>query len=577
MAKSVDAKDLKSLAYGMRVRVPLRAPSSFSNVFWFAPIYRGFSFQFPLFFIAVLHGIRIRGAFWKAIALFLQGFLMGRTVKCGQSICQPQKTLMSEILDFSKFPLDSHIQAAIAEMGYVTPTPIQVQAIPVVLAGQDVMGAAQTGTGKTAGYGLPALQRILPKANTSMSPARHPVRVLILAPTRELAVQVNESLVKYASKTPLRVGVVYGGVDIKPQADMLRRGVEVLTATPGRLLDHHEGGSVNLSQVEIVILDEADRMLDMGFLPDISRILNLLPKKRQNLMFSATFSPEVKKLAGNFLRNPVLVEVARENATADTVEQIVYQVHDSEKTDVLIDILKGDGEDGGPIKQVIVFVNAKITCRRLASTLSRVGISADAIHGDKTQEERMAALEAFKKGEIEVLVATDVAARGLDIAELPVVINYDVPFGAEDYVHRIGRTGRAGAKGKAVMLATGGDSRLVTAIEELTKQKFKPEERHPLSREARRSRHGTQRRDGSGEDRPRRGRKDWRDEDREGRRPVDLPKMPAPVYDPIFDAPYEPTESSAKPDVDRNQLVRTQTQGKKKGMVAVLLGGLMRK
>ena len=217
---------------------------------------------------------------------------------------------MSEILDFSKFPLDSHIQAAIAEMGYVTPTPIQVQAIPVVLAGQDVMGAAQTGTGKTAGYGLPALQRILPKANTSMSPARHPVRVLILAPTRELAVPVNESLVKYASKTPLRVGVVYGGGDIKPQADMLRRGVEVLTATPGRLLDHHEGGSVNLSQVEIVILDEADRMLDMGFLPDISRILNLLPKKRQNLMFSATFSPEVKKLAGNFLRNPVLVEVA---------------------------------------------------------------------------------------------------------------------------------------------------------------------------------------------------------------------------------------------------------------------------
>ena len=197
-------------------------------------------------------------------------------------------------------------------------------------------------------------------------------------------------------------------------------------------------------------------------------------------VFCPTFSPEVKKLAGNFLRNPVLVEVARENATADTVEQIVYQVHDSEKTDVLIDILKGDGEDGGPIKQVIVFVNAKITCRRLASTLSRVGISADAIHGDKTQEERMAALEAFKKGEIEVLVATDVAARGLDIAELPVVINYDVPFGAEDYVHRIGRTGRAGSKGKAVMLATGGDSRLVTAIEELTKQKFKPEERHPF-------------------------------------------------------------------------------------------------
>ena len=214
-------------------------------------------------------------------------------------------------MTFKELNLSAPLLRAVQEAGYETPSPIQAAAIPPVLAGRDLMGCAQTGTGKTAGYGLPALQRILPKANTSMSPARHPVRVLILAPTRELAVQVNESLVKYASKTPLRVGVVYGGVDIKPQADMLRRGVEVLTATPGRLLDHHEGGSVNLSQVEIVILDEADRMLDMGFLPDISRILNLLPKKRQNLMFSATFSPEVKKLAGNFLRNPVLVEVAR--------------------------------------------------------------------------------------------------------------------------------------------------------------------------------------------------------------------------------------------------------------------------
>ena len=486
---------------------------------------------------------------------------------------------MSEAADFSKFPLDPHIQDAIRELGYVTPTPIQLQAIPVVLAGQDVMGAAQTGTGKTAGYGLPALQRVLPKANTSMSPARHPVRVLILAPTRELAVQVNESLVKYAAKTPLRVGVVYGGVDIKPQSEMLRKGVEILTATPGRLLDHHEGRSVNLSQVEIVILDEADRMLDMGFLPDISRILNLLPKKRQNLMFSATFSPEVKKLAGNFLSHPVLVEVARENATADTVEQIVYQVHESEKTDVLIDLLKAGGENGGPIKQVIVFVNAKITCRRLAGTLSRVGISADAIHGDKSQDERMAALEAFKKGQVEVLVATDVAARGLDIAELPVVINFDVPFGAEDYVHRIGRTGRAGAKGKAIMLASGGDSRLVAAIEELTKQKFAPVERRALSREERRSRQDAARRDGDSQDRGRRLRHDWHDENCDGRRPVDLPQMPSTVYDPIFDAPYEPSceagapESTTKPA----QIVASRNSIKKKGPVAALLGGLLRK
>ncbi len=480
---------------------------------------------------------------------------------------------MTEAADFTRFPLDPHILDAIREMGYVTPTPIQVQAIPVVLAGQDVMGAAQTGTGKTAGYGLPALQRILPKANTSMSPARHPVRVLILAPTRELAVQVNESLVKYASKTPLRVGVVYGGVDIKPQAEMLRRGVEVLTATPGRLLDHYEGHSVNLSQVEILILDEADRMLDMGFLPDIVRILNLLPKKRQNLMFSATFSPEVKKLAGNFLSHPVLVEVARENATADTVEQLVYQVHDSEKTDVLIDMLKHDGEDGGPIKQVIVFVNAKITCRRLAATLKRVGIAADAIHGDKSQDERMAALQAFKKGEIEVLVATDVAARGLDIAELPMVINFDVPFGAEDYVHRIGRTGRAGVKGKAVMLATGGDTRLVAAIEELTKQKFKLEERRAMTREQRRAGRSAS----QGEGRSRRSRDSWRDDDREGRRPVEMPKMPAAVYDPIFDQPYEPgaAEPAAAPKVAEPFAARTQPR--KKGMVAALLGGVLRK
>ena len=482
-----------------------------------------------------------------------------------------KKKSMSEAADFSKFPLDSHILDAIREMGYVTPTPIQVQAIPVVLAGQDVMGAAQTGTGKTAGYGLPALQRILSHANTSMSPARHPVRVLILAPTRELAAQVNESLVKYASKTPLRVGVVFGGVDIKPQAEMLRRGVEVLTATPGRLLDHHEGRSVNLSQVEIVILDEADRMLDMGFLPDISRILNLLPKKRQNLMFSATFSPEVKKLAGNFLHNPVLVEVARENATADTVEQIVYQVHDSEKTDVLIDILKGDGPEGGPIRQVIVFVNSKIMCRRLASTLTRVGISADAIHGDKTQEERMAALDGFKHGTIEVLVATDVAARGLDIAELPCVINYDVPFGAEDYVHRIGRTGRAGSKGVAVMLATGGDSRQVAAIEELTKQKFALKERRPLAREERRHRNqSTQTR---GEER-----RNWRDEDREGRRPVDLPKMPAAVYDPIFDMPYEAApEQNSTLEPTTPVRVESGVSSRKKPKVAALLGGLIRK
>ena len=356
---------------------------------------------------------------------------------------------------FAQFNLDSRIMSAIERIGYKEPTPIQLQAIPVVMKGGDVMGAAQTGTGKTASFGLPLIARILPHANTSMSPARHPVRALILTPTRELADQVSANMTQYAADTPLRVGVVYGGVDIRPQSDMLRRGVEILTATPGRLLDHIEQRATNLSQVEVVVLDEADRMLDMGFLPDISRILKLLPANRQSLMFSATFSPDIARLAKNFLKpDPFMIEVARQNQTADTVTQEVFQVADREKTDVLIDILKTRGPENKPLEQVIVFVNAKITCRRLARTLERVGINADAIHGDKTQEERQAALDGFKSGAIHVLVATDVAARGLDIKELPCVINYDVPFSAEDYVHRIGRTGRAGSHGLAIMLAT---------------------------------------------------------------------------------------------------------------------------
>ena len=344
-------------------------------------------------------------------------------------------------------------------MGYKTPTPIQEKAIPVVLCGRDVMGAAQTGTGKTAGFGLPLLARILPKANTSMSPARHPVRALILTPTRELAVQVSENLEAYAKDTPLRVGVVYGGVDIRPQADMLRRGIEVLTATPGRLLDHIEQKSVQLSQVEVVVLDEADRMLDMGFLPDISRILKLLPTNRQSLMFSATFSPEIKKLATNFLKpDPVLVEVARDNQTAETVTQEVYRVGSRVKADALVQLLKTKGPGASAMQQVIVFVNKKETCRRLARMLKNYGVEADAIHGDKTQDERQAALSAFREGTVHVLVATDVAARGLDIKELPFVINFDVPGNPEDYVHRIGRTGRAGLKGLAMMITTEDDA-----------------------------------------------------------------------------------------------------------------------
>ena len=358
---------------------------------------------------------------------------------------------------------------------------------------------------------------------------------------------------------------------------MLRRGVEILTATPGRLLDHIEQRATNLSQVEVVVLDEADRMLDMGFLPDISRILKLLPANRQSLMFSATFSPDIARLAKNFLKpDPFMIEVARQNQTADTVTQEVFQVADREKTDVLIDILKTRGSENKPLEQVIVFVNAKITCRRLARTLERVGINADAIHGDKTQEERQAALDGFKSGAIHVLVATDVAARGLDIKELPCVINYDVPFSAEDYVHRIGRTGRAGSHGLAIMLAAREDGRLVDAIEKLTKQTFEQKPLRPLSRQAR-----SEMRRASGERPERRGEREIERVDT----PEDerLAKERARAYvppsqrnrDPIFDTPYrERSGASGKPEelrVFERETVRKPRQA------AVLLCGFPRR
>ena len=376
---------------------------------------------------------------------------------------------MSDYSDFDHFGLDPRLVAAVRALGYTRPTPIQSKAIPVVMRGGDVMGAAQTGTGKTAGFSLPILHRLLPHASTSMSPARHPVRALILAPTRELADQVAVNVRQYAAQTPLRSAVVYGGVDMDPQTQALRAGVEVLVATPGRLLDHLQSRNTSLSQVQAVVLDEADRMLDMGFLPDISRILNLLPRERQSLMFSATFSDEIKKLAGNFLRDPVLVEVARSNATAETVRQVLIRVHESEKEAALTALLRDHD-----YAQVLVFVNAKIGARRLARQLERDGVPTESIHGDKSQDERMKALDAFKTGAVRVLVATDVAARGLDISALPAVINYDVPFSAEDYVHRIGRTGRAGAEGIAFTIASGADDKAVAAIEKLIKRRIEP-------------------------------------------------------------------------------------------------------
>ncbi|WP_153102194.1 DEAD/DEAH box helicase [Paraburkholderia hayleyella] len=374
-------------------------------------------------------------------------------------------TPSAPVASFTQFGLADDILRAVTEQGYTTPTPIQAQAIPVVLAGRDMMGAAQTGTGKTASFSLPILQRLLPHASTSASPARHPVRALILTPTRELADQVAANVLSYGKYTPLRSTVVFGGVDMNPQSAELRRGVEILIATPGRLLDHVQQKTVQLGQVQILVLDEADRMLDMGFLPDLQRILNLLPKERQTLLFSATFSGDIKKLAATYLRDPLTIEVARSNSTAANVTQIVYEVAEGDKSRAVVQLIRERG-----LKQVIVFCNSKIGAGRLARQLERDGVVATAIHGDRTQNERMQALEAFKRGEIEALVATDVAARGLDIAELPAVINFDLPFSAEDYVHRIGRTGRAGALGDALSLCSPNERKQLADIEKLIKR-----------------------------------------------------------------------------------------------------------
>jgi ATP-dependent RNA helicase RhlE len=375
------------------------------------------------------------------------------------------------VMAFAQLQLAAPLARAVAEMGYATMTPIQAQAIPVVLQGRDVMGAAQTGTGKTAAFALPLLQRMMKHENPSTSPARHPVRALVLLPTRELADQVAQQVKLYAKYTSLRSAVVFGGMDMKPQTLELKAGVEVLVATPGRLLDHIEAKTAVLNQVEYVVLDEADRMLDIGFLPDLQRILSYLPKQRITLLFSATFSPEIKRLASSYLQNPITIEVARSNATASTVEQHFYSVNEDGKRHALHQILKTRG-----MKQAFVFVNSKLGCARLARSLEREGLKTAALHGDKSQDERLKALESFKKGEVDLLVCTDVAARGLDIKDVPAVFNFDVPFNAEDYVHRIGRTGRAGASGLAVSFVGGGnDARLVADIEKLIKTKIEIE------------------------------------------------------------------------------------------------------
>jgi ATP-dependent RNA helicase RhlE len=431
---------------------------------------------------------------------------------------------------FDTLPLDPKLLRAVLDSGYTAMTPIQAKAIPIVLDGRDVMGAAQTGTGKTAAFSIPLLQKMLKHENGSMSPARHPVRALVIAPTRELADQVANNVKTYAKHTKLRAAVVFGGIDMKPQTVELKAGVEVLIATPGRLLDHIEAKNCSLGQVEYVVLDEADRMLDIGFLPDLQRILSYLPKQRQTLLFSATFSPEIKRLAESYLQNPILVEVARPNATATTVEQRFYSVGADDKRAAVLKLIKDRA-----LTQAIVFVNSKLGCARLARSFERDGLRTNALHGDKSQDERLKALEAFKRGEVDVLVATDVAARGLDIADLPAVFNFDVPFNAEDYVHRIGRTGRAGASGLAVTLVTRDDARLVSDIEKLIKKKIDLEALELDDERPRR------------EPRPR---STHVDDDKPRRSAVpSYSRSPAPSAprDPFFDRPYEPSPQPSQP------------------------------
>ena len=440
-------------------------------------------------------------------------------------------------MTFDELGLCPELLRALADEGYTEPTPIQQKGIPVVLAGQDAMAAAQTGTGKTAAFMLPILERLRHHANASMSPARHPPRALVLTPTRELAVQVEESARVYSRYVPLRTTCVYGGVNIDPQIAALRAGAEIVVATPGRLLDHLHSKTVQLGQVQFLVLDEADRMLDMGFLPDIRRILSQLPAQRQNLLFSATFSEDIRRLASHFMNAPVMIEVAQRNAAAETVSHVVHMVEADRKRDLLLHLL-----ESRHLSQVLVFVATRIGAARLSRWLEKAGVAATAIHGDKTQQERLEALAGFKDGRIRVLVATDVAARGLDIEELPLVINYELPDGAENYVHRIGRTGRAGASGEAISLAAPDEKEQLAAIEKLLKTRLPvvavPEfEQRPRAR-------------GDGDDRPDPRRRESRGADRPER-----PRFPparhhrsAAPSDPIFTQPYSPAATTTSCD-----------------------------
>ena len=473
-------------------------------------------------------------------------------------------------MSFSALNLLPELQRAVADQGYTEATPIQMQAIPPVLAGRDLMGCAQTGTGKTAGFTLPLLQILAPHASTSPSPARHPVRALVLTPTRELAAQVHESVQGYSKYLPLRSTVVYGGVDMKPQKAALMAGVEILVATPGRLLDHVEQKTVNLSQVQILVLDEADRMLDMGFLPDLKRIIALIPPQRQSLLFSATFSDEIKRLANQMLRDPLTIEVARRNAPADLVSHQVYEVAAERKRTLLANLIRTRN-----MTQVLVFLRMKKDCNKLARELERDGIKATAIHSDRTQAEREQALNDFKEGRATALVATDIAARGIDIAELPFVINFELPYVPEDYVHRIGRTGRAGLPGEAISLVCHDEAKLLAEIEKLLKR--------PIPRMPTDGLDERQRLDRS--DRKDQPRRDADQQDLRGAQPIrtrtpaahaqhatHAPKVTAGGFD--FSKPYEPGNGENIP-ADTDAANKPPAPPPRRGArpVSALLGG----
>jgi len=372
---------------------------------------------------------------------------------------------------FNELGLSENIVRAVTEQGYTSPTPIQQQAIPAVIKGGDLLAGAQTGTGKTAGFTLPILQRLSTSVNAPKDKtSRRPIRALVLTPTRELAAQVEESVNTYGKYVPLNSGVIFGGVGINPQIKLLKQGVDILVATPGRLLDHHQQGTIDLRNIEILVLDEADRMLDMGFIHDIKKVLAILPAERQNLLFSATFSDDIKTLADRLLNNPAMIEVARRNSTVEVIAQKVHPVDRDKKHPLLAHLIKTH-----QWSQVLVFTRTKHGANKLVEQLGKDGIAAMAIHGNKSQSARTKALAEFKDASLTVLVATDIAARGIDIDQLPHVVNYDLPNVPEDYVHRIGRTGRAGATGEAVSLVCVDEFKLLADIEKLIKRQIPQE------------------------------------------------------------------------------------------------------